>query len=248
MSDNTWDANKYAEHARFVSDLGAPVLELLSPRAGESILDLGCGDGALTKKLSESGAEVLGIDASESMVAAARKLGVMAEVGDMHALALGRRFSAVFTNAVLHWTRDINAVLRGVALHLEPGGRFVGEFGGFGNVAAVATALRAALEMEQLPPPSFVWYYPTPEEFGERLSAAGFAVESLQLIPRPTPVPTGIQGWLEMFRGPFTKDLEDGRKQRLFDRVEELLRPSLCDSRGQWTVDYVRLRFSARHR
>lgn len=220
-------------------------MELLRPAEGDHILDLGCGDGALTAKLASTGAQVLGVDSSESMVAATRALGLEALVEDMHELTLGKKFSAVFTNAVLHWTRDIDAVMRGVAAHLEPGGRFVGEFGGFGNVAAVVTAIRAAFLIEGLPPSDFSWYYPTPEEFAGRLLEAGFKVDTIGLFPRPTPVPTGVLGWLEMFSGSFTRHLSLEEKQRLLLRVESLLRPSLCNAKGEWTVDYVRLRFRA---
>ncbi len=236
MSGNTWNATRYGENVRFVSDLGAPVLELLRAEAHEEILDLGCGDGALTVKIP---GRVQGLDQSASMVAAARERGVTAHLADMHDFALGERFDAVFTNAVLHWTRDIDAVLGCVARHLKPGGRFVGEFGGFGNVAAIECAWRAVTGTTARP------YYPTVEEFTESLGMAGFRLDWGALIPRPTPVPAGMQAWLETFRV-FTiaeRPLEEQAK--LVGAAVELLRPSLCDTRGNWMADYVRLRFQA---
>ena len=142
-----WEAQRYARNARFVADLGQPVVELLAPQPGERILDLGCGDGALTRKLVELGCSVVGVDAGPDMIRAARELGLDAHVVDGHELAFEREFDAVFSNAALHWMkRDPQEVIAGVARALRPGGRFVGEMGGHGNVAAIVTALLAVLE------------------------------------------------------------------------------------------------------
>ncbi len=242
---NDWDAQGYSHNARFVSDLGMAVVDLLAPRPGETILDLGCGDGALTANLAALGVAVTAIDSSPSMVAAAAKLGLNVHLADMHEFDLGRRFDAVFTNAVLHWTRDIDEVVGRVAKHMMPDGRFVGEFGGFGNVAAIVTAILASLALEGAPPSAFSWYFPTPEEFGEVLENAGFEIVSAQLIPRPTPLPAGMAGWLTTFARPFAGHLEADARKLVLARAEELLAGSLCDKSGAWTADYVRLRFHA---
>jgi SAM-dependent methyltransferase len=173
------------------------------------------------------------------MVEAALARGVNASVADMHDFELNRRFDAVFTNAVLHWTRDIDAVLRSVARHLNPGGHFVGEFGGFGNVAAIETAWHAASGLSAHP------YYPTPNEFSARLAAAGFGCDLAQLIPRPTPLPTGMRAWLQTFRAYTIAHLPPAQQEEIIARAEALLQPRLCDSQGNWTADYVRLRFHA---
>jgi trans-aconitate methyltransferase len=245
MSTNEWDARRYNTNARFVSDLGAPLLALLAPQPGERILDLGCGDGALTAKLVESGASVLGVDSSSSMVQAARAFGLDAIEADMHSLSLDQSFDVVFTNAVLHWTRDIDAVLTGVRQHLRPGGRFVGEFGGFGNVAAISTAMRGAIATHGFPSSPFAWYFPTPEEFAQRLERASFRVDSIALIPRPTPLPAGMQGWLETFALPFLSHLPAESRPSVLETALTLLRSCLQDQSGNWTADYVRLRFVA---
>jgi SAM-dependent methyltransferase len=242
MAANEWNASGYDKNARFVSDLGAPVLQLLEAQDNEAILDLGCGDGALTQEIA---GRVTGIDQSQAMVDAARARGVKALLADMHSFNLGRKFDAVFTNAVLHWTHDIDAVLGCVARHLPPGGRFVGEFGGFGNVAALETAWRAACNacgatIDRVEP-----YYPTPGEFGERLAAAGFSVVSARLIPRPTPLPTGMRAWFETFRGFTIRNLPPAERDAVLRLAVELVEPSLRDTRGNWTADYVRLRFQA---
>jgi len=245
MAENTWNAEGNAKHARFVSDLGAPVVEWLQPIAGEAVLDLGCGDGALTEKLAAAGVDVVGIDQSPSMVAAAQALGLTVREADMHNFELGRRFDAVFSNAVLHWTRDIDAVAVAVKNHLKPGGRFVGEFGGFGNVAAISVALRAALQIEGEQDNGFHWYFPTPAEFGAILTSHGFLVVRAELIPRLTPLPTGMRAWLETFGRPFVAGLAEAKQEAVLTRAVGLLKSALEDSHSNWFADYVRLRFHA---
>jgi len=242
----SWSAQGYAANAGFVPALGAPVLELLAARPGERVLDLGCGDGALTVKLVESGADVVGADASPELLAAAAARGLAVRLMDGRALAFEGEFDAVFTNAALHWMRDLDAVVAGVARALAPGGRFVGEFGGHGNVAAVATALIAALEARGVDGAArFPWVFPTAEEFRAVLERHGFRVETAVLIPRPTPLPTGIEGWLDTFAGPFVGDLPAADRAATIAHVVRLLAPSLRDASGSWTADYVRLRFAA---
>src|SRR5581483_931170 len=142
-----WNSVRYAQNARFVSDLGAYVLELLSPRAEERFLDLGCGDGVLTRKIASSGARVVGVDGSPDMVTAALKNGIDARLVDAYQLGFEAEFDAVFSNAALHWMkRDPDLVIDGVRRALKPEGRFVAEFGGHGCVAAVCVALFASLE------------------------------------------------------------------------------------------------------
>src|SRR5271170_390366 len=142
-----WKADRYAQHAHFVPALGAPVLELLKPQTGERILDLGCGDGVLTEKIAASGAAVVGVDAAADMIAAATRRGLDARVMDGGKLEFSSEFDAVFSNAALHWMkRERDAVIAGVYRALKPGGRFVGEMGGHGCVAAITIALIAMLE------------------------------------------------------------------------------------------------------
>ena len=107
----TWDPQSYARSARFVADLGMPVVELLNPQPGERILDLGCGDGALTKKLVALGCLVVGVDGSAEQIEAARKRGLDAHVVDGQALSYDNEFDAVFSNAALHWMKHSDAVI-----------------------------------------------------------------------------------------------------------------------------------------
>ena len=242
----SWDPERYARNARFVADLGAPVVELLAPRAGERVLDLGCGDGALTERLVELGCEVVGVDASAEQIAAARARGLDARVLPGEALAFAAEFDAVFSNAALHWMKNADVVIDGVWRALRPGGRFVGECGGDGCVAQIVAALATALARRGLDAAALnPWYFPTTEDYGARLTARGFAVESIALIPRPTPLPGEIDGWLETFAESFTAAVAPAARPAFLAEVRDALRPRLCDAAGQWTADYVRLRFRA---
>src|SRR5579871_414148 len=149
-SSQNWDPQTYARNARFVSDLAAPVVELLAPRPRERILDLGCGDGVLTAKLAALGCEMVGVDSSAAQVEAARGLGIDARVMDGERLEFDAEFDAVFSNAALHWMRRRDVVIAGVWRALRPGGRFVAEMGGFGCVAKIKNALIDALRRRGL--------------------------------------------------------------------------------------------------
>ena len=243
-----WSGDLYAANARFVSDLGAGVFDWLAPQAGERILDLGCGDGALTERLVAAGAEVVGTDFSANMVAGAKARGIEARVADGHALDFDADFDAVFSNAALHWMTRPDAVIAGVARALRPGGRFVAEFGGHGNVAAIRVALAAVIERMagQKNAPGDLWYFPSCAEHRARLEQAGFTVDRIALIPRPTPLPSDMHGWIETLAAPVLASVPADQRGYLRDETVDLLRPALCDSDGIWTADYVRIRFEAR--
>lgn len=246
---HNFDPAAYAAHAAFVPALGNAVLELLAPVAGERILDLGCGDGVLTLKLVEAGADVIGADADPAMVAASLAKGLDARVMDGQQLAFDRAFDAVFSNAALHWMPDTTAVFAGVMQALKPGGRFVAECGGFGNIAAIRAGLRGVLKARGYAVPMHEdQVYMTAAAARSALEHAGFHVESCDIIPRQTPLASGLAAWLTTFRTGFIDALgvtEEDRPGVIADTVD-LLHPILCDPRGDWIADYVRLRFAAR--
>jgi SAM-dependent methyltransferase len=248
MSQN-WDPAAYGEHGAFVHGLAGGVLEWLAAQPGERILDLGCGDGQLTQKIAAAGANVIGVDSSPSMVDAARSRAVAAEIGDAESLPFAdASFDAVFSNAALHWVRGQDAMMHEVHRVLKPGGRFVAEMGGNGNIAAIRVAFSAVLERHGFGDrEGDVNFYPTPEEYARRLQQHGFTVERMALIPRPTPLEKGgMSGWLRTFRRGVLESLPEGIRERAVDETVALLAPVLRDSEGNWTADYVRLRFVAR--
>jgi trans-aconitate methyltransferase len=245
-STQTWDPDGYARNARFVAEFGAPVVELLGPRPGERILDLGCGDGVLTAKLVACGCTVVGVDTSVPLIDAARALGLDARVMDGEALTFDGEFDAVFSNAAMHWMRRADAVIAGVFRALRPDGRFVGEFGGHRCVATIRDALIAALDRRGIDGAALdPWFFPTAEDYRARLERAGFVVDSIAVFPRPTPLPGDIMGWLETFARAFMHPLSPAERADYLAEVRQALEPALCDASGAWTADYTRLRFAA---
>jgi trans-aconitate methyltransferase len=242
----SWDPQRYAESARFVSELGEPLLQLLDPRPKDLILDLGCGDGALSDKIAGRACALYAVDTSFAQIQAARKRGLQALVMDGEQLAFKPLFDAVFTNAALHWMKRPEKVAAGVWHALRPGGRFVGEFGGEGNVQAIRAALHAALRRRAIDPAlADPWYYPSTDQYSALLKQAAFRVEYIELIPRPTPLPGDISAWLEIFAQPFTKAVKEYDRENLVAEVRAELEPKLRNPEGTWVADYVRLRFRA---
>jgi SAM-dependent methyltransferase len=245
----TWDPEAYNQHGSFVHNLAGGVVEWLAPQPGEHILDLGCGDGQLTARIAATGATVAGLDTSAQMAAAARARGIAVEQGSAESMPFAdRSFDAVFSNAALHWVRDQEAMLAEVHRVLKPSGRFVAEMGGKGNIAAIRVALIAVMSRHGFDGrEDNVNYYPTPEAYTRRLERNGFTVERIALIPRPTPLADGgMSGWIRTFRRGVLDTLPEPIRETVVNEAVALLEPALRDEDGNWTADYVRLRFVAR--
>ena len=240
----TWSPKDYQHHAAFVPELCFPMLAWLAPAKGEHVLDLGCGDGMLTAQILGTGARVVGVDSSPAMVEAARARGIDAHVIDAASLPFESEFDAVFSNAALHWVHQADAALAGIARALRPGGRFIAEFGGHLNVASIAVAIRAVFAARHLRL-VWPWDFPTAEEYAARVAAAGLVVSEIALVPRPTALPTGIDGWLTTFGVSILSSAPPSSRDDIRREIADFLRPSLCDASGNWTADYVRLRVRA---
>jgi trans-aconitate methyltransferase len=245
-TDQRWQAQEYVRSFGFVAQLGTPVLDLLGAKRGERILDLGCGDGTLTERIADTGASVVGVDASPDMIEAALGRGLDAHLVAGEDLAMESQFDAVFTNAALHWMRQPERVAANVFRALKRGGRFAGEFGGFGNCAAVRATLHEALARRNIDPLARdPWYFPSDDDYRHVLEEAGFRVEQIHLFPRQTRLSGALGDWIDMFAQSFLAGQSEDVRAAIKAEIETTLAPILRDSQGRWFVDYVRLRFLA---
>ncbi|TKR24429.1 class I SAM-dependent methyltransferase [Natronomonas salsuginis] len=241
-----WDAELYDASHSYVYEYGKDVLQLLKPRGGEQILDLGCGTGHLTAQIAEEGAEVIGLDSSREMVTTAKENhpALPVVLGDARSVEFSVPFDAVFSNAALHWMKNQRTIAHNVFCHLTDGGRFVAEFGGNGNVNAIQSAVRSVCRARGYEVTS-PWYFPTPAEHASILESAGFEIRYMRLIDRPTPLEDGLDPWLKMFADGLLEEVPRKERGSIRAAVINRLRDELYDPENGWVVDYRRLRFVA---
>ncbi|QLG49030.1 class I SAM-dependent methyltransferase [Natrinema halophilum] len=247
-STNEWDTDRYDKGHSFVFEYGEGVVALLEPERGERILDLGCGTGHLTARISDSGATPVGLDASEEMISKARDTYPDCEFvrEDARDFSFEEPFDAVFSNAALHWIPEQDAVLESVADALAPGGRFVAELGGAGNVAAIVDAVRedAAERGYDVEDP---WYFPSIGDYASKLESHGLETQYARLFDRPTELENGTDGladWLGMFGDSLLAPIPDDEQPAVISGVEDRLREDHFED-GTWTAEYRRLRVVA---
>lgn len=239
-----WNASLYDSKHSFVSKFGNDLVDLLSPKKGEKILDLGCGTGDLANNLANLEVDVLGIDKSKNMVhqAITKYPGLKFMVSDALKLGFQEEFDAVFSNATLHWVKPPGQALQGIYDSLKHGGRFVAEFGGKGNVQAITNEITHQLEnYEQTP--QFPWYYPSIGEYSSLMEQTGFRVTFAQHFDRPTPLEgdNGLKNWIEMFAIGMFEGISENIKEHTLSQVEKNLKPLLFND-GVWMADYKRIR------
>lgn len=240
-STSKWDAGDYARVGAFVAELGAAALDLLDPKRGERILDVGCGNGALTKRIAERGAAVTGIDNSLEMIRAAHANGVDALVVDASDMHFDSEFDAAFSNAALHWMPQKEAVAAGIFRALKSGGRFAGEMGGEGNLKSLREALDEELVIRGYAPPAEAAnWYASPDDFAVVYEAAGFREVDARLIERPTRIEHGIAEWVTTFRRGWLDQAGVPEEER------RDIAAAVADRFGSNIADYVRLRFIMR--
>ena len=240
-----WDTERYQNQHSFVWQYGAALMELLNPQPGEHILDLGCGTGQLTQAISATGAIVQGIDADQAMIAVAQKQypQLSFSIADARHFQVETSVDSILSNAVLHWVKPPEQPIQAISKALKPGGKFVAEFGGKGNVKKIVEAVETVRQQTSLNP----WYFPSISEYTHLLENYGLEVRFIALIDRPTPLNDGVQGltnWLKMFGSHLLTGLNVDETNTVLRSVEDLLRAQLYDG-DQWIADYRRLRLMA---
>jgi trans-aconitate methyltransferase len=238
-----WDSTFYDDKHAFVTKYGEGVLELLAAKAGERILDIGCGTGHLTRRIADAGAEV-------DMIATARTNYpslhfVAADAADF---SFDRPFDAIFSNAALHWVHRAEEAVICMARALRPGGRFVVEFGGRGNVQQIYSSLEQAIEELAGLRLQAANYFPGVGEYAPLLERHGIEVARAELFDRFTKLEDGEEGlgnWVRMFRRAALEPLSDEMKTAVIERMKTRLRAALYQD-GAWHADYRRLRIVGR--
>ena len=244
-----WDTNLYDQKHSFVTKYGEDLLSLLDAKPGERILDIGCGSGHLTKQIADAGAEVTGLDSSQEMIATARAAypAINFIVADASDFSFEKPFDAIFSNAALHWVDRAEEAIICMSNALKPGGRFVIEMGGKGNIAGIGTELEQARKNLDGRQAKATNYFPSIGEYASLLEKHGIEVVSALLFDRMTKLEGGEEGlenWIKMFRRELLTDLSEDQKSAIFAEVETALRDKLFKD-GNWFADYRRLRIVA---
>ncbi|WP_253701244.1 trans-aconitate 2-methyltransferase [Bacillus sp. FJAT-29814] len=244
---DSWNAALYDSKHSFVSALGESLVELLAPKKGERILDLGCGTGDLAKQLSDCGVDVIGVDNSENMVVQAKSKypHIHFAVKDATDLGYCNEFDAVFSNAVLHWVKPPEQALNSIYKSLKDGGRFVAEFGGKGNVQTITDEIIKKIGQEGIAfkKEHFPWFYPSIAEYSTLMEEAGFRVTFAQHFDRPTKLDgeNGLRNWIDMFGMSLLEAIPFDKKEWIISNVENNLKEVLYND-SHWLADYKRIR------
>ena len=249
QNNGQWEPTLYGDKHSFVWKLAASVIELLSPQRGERILDVGCGTGQLTAQIAESGAAVVGLDNSPTMIDEARHLypEIEFQLGDAHDFEFDEPFDGVFSNAALHWITDPVCVVACISRSLKPSGRMAVELGGAGNVRCLSEVIETASQKLLGEPVPHPWYFPGIVDFGMVLEQHGLEVTQAAMIDRPTPLDgdDGLRNWVRMFGRHWLTRIPTEQHDAFFAQVEEIARPNLFRDMV-WHADYRRIRVVAR--
>lgn len=255
MTAREWDAGEYDRISGPMEAMALPVLDRLTLRGDETVLDAGCGSGRVTRHLVERlpHGRVIALDAAAGMIEQARSnLGdradfVVANLLDLDLEVLSRAtpIDAVFSTATFHHVPDHDRLFLRLAAVLAPGGQLVAQCGGEGNIAGVLAAAAAVATDERfaegLAGIDRQTRYETPEATEQRLLAAGFTDVRCWLAPNPA-VPEDPVAYLEtIVLGGHAQRLGPGLGRQFIEAVVERL-----SADAPATIDYMRLNIDAR--
>lgn len=244
MAKDHWDANMYDGNHGFVSKYGESLLDVLAPKKGEKILDVGCGTGDLVNSLVNLGCRVVGVDRSENMIQSARNKypQIPFFVKDINELDYQNEFDAVFSNATLHWVKPPKVALEAIFRSLRNGGRFVAEFGGVRNVEKIPAELRNQFNKVDIHFES-PWYFPSIGQYTDLMEAVGFHVTLAVHYERPTLLEgeQGLKNWIEMFGSSLFENISIENKNSIIAETVNNLKDSLWQE-SHWVADYKRIR------
>ncbi|URN92695.1 MAG: class I SAM-dependent methyltransferase [Candidatus Pristimantibacillus lignocellulolyticus] len=250
-SNQVWKSDLYDKRLSFISEYGKGVVEILNPQEGENILDLGCGTGDLASIIANYGVNVIGMDYSKEMIEKAREKypHINFEIENGEDFTVKQSFDAVFSNAALHWMKNPEKVLACVWDALSDRGRFVAEFGGYGNVVTIIKSINEVFTEEYGKDATKYnpWYFPTIGEYSTLLEKQGFRVTYAIHFDRPTKLEDGENGltdWLTSFADNYFADFEEEEKNIIFAKVANKARAELFQN-GSWYADYKRIRVMA---
>ncbi len=237
-----WNTYTYAKNADVVAHFGKNLIDVLDPKKGESILDLGCGNGDFTELIQKAGCHTVGIDNNEKQVAEAKKKGIECLFKDAEELDYYSCFDGVYSNALLHWIPNAGAVLRGIYRALKPGGRFVANFGASGNLKNIHQALHKALVASGKTINPHPWFFPTKEEYEALLIEHHFDIAFIKNEDRLTELDMEIgAAWLRTYMSGFTAQMSDEDKTKIEDLFFRQLETEHTISHGRLILDYKRL-------
>ncbi|MDJ0625758.1 MAG: methyltransferase domain-containing protein [Candidatus Caenarcaniphilales bacterium] len=247
-----WDAHVYDTSLKYVADYGKELVDLLNPQKGESILDLGCGTGELSREIAKSGAIITGLDNSESMLEKAKsKNGNIKYLNqDITSFQASEEYDAIFSNAVLHWITNQDKVLENLCKALKPNGRLVVELGAKDNVATIIGSIQELIKEEGYPikEVSDIVFFPSIAEYATLLESKGFWIESISQFKRPTLILDGVQGfinWINVFGIILFENVPKDIKPKLIEKAANSMARKL-EKDERYFADYVRLRVVAR--
>jgi trans-aconitate methyltransferase len=253
MNDTTtkWKPELYNEKHSFVYQYGESLIKLLDPKENQRILDLGCGSGQLTSKISEFAKEVIGIDKSAEMIADAKSKfpDIEFHVMDASNFRFNEKFDSIFSNARLHWVKNYKGAIKCMYENLNSNGKVVLEFGGKGNVQTIVNELRNSLKIRGYGDQSNIdlWYFPSIGEYSTQLETAGFRVLFAEHYDRPTELAdenSGIKDWISMFAESFFLGVRENHIEEIKNEVQEKIKYK-CLIDGKWFADYKRIRIVA---